>query len=306
MTTATLTVRMDGAATPGPALGRARFPLGTIALSAVVHAMIVGGLMAAGAAWRAHQPKTYVVNLVPSVAAVGTPEGRPTPVPAPPAPATPAPPPPPTPTPLPEREPAKAPVALPDRTAPRTTAPEMPSRETRTPSSGLPDRTLQARAPALPRAAQKELPPVAEGTPRPSTTPLPTTPAPSTRREAAVAPPPPVGRPSGSPVGAGALTLSVGDFPFAWYLQQLQKKISERWVPPANAAKGQRAVIVFEIRRDGQLGSVSVETKSGDFLYDQAALRAVSDATPFPELPKDYAQPVLRVHLGFNFADNRG
>ena len=47
MTTATLTVRMDGAATPGPALGRARLPLGTIALSAIVHAVIVGGLMAA-------------------------------------------------------------------------------------------------------------------------------------------------------------------------------------------------------------------------------------------------------------------
>ncbi|HEY3065883.1 MAG TPA: energy transducer TonB [Methylomirabilota bacterium] len=306
MTTATLTVRMDGAAAPGPALGRAKLPLGTIALSALLHAVVIGGLLVVGMVWRTHQPKMYVVNLVPNLAAVGTPEGRPTPAPAPPvptppAPVTPAPVAPPAPprppTPLPEREPVKAPAALPDRR-------EMPTR-----SSGLPDRTLQARAPALPRPDQKELPPVADSAPRPSSLPPPS-PAPTTtptpRRDAAVAPPSPVGRPSGSALGTGALTLNAGDFPFAWYLQQLQKKISEQWKPPANATAGQRAVVVFEIRRDGQLASVSVETRSGDFLYDQAALRAVSDATPFPELPKDYAQSVLRVHLGFNFTDNRG
>ena len=313
MTTATLTVRMGGAATPGPALGRAKLPLGTIALSALVHAVIVGGLIVAGVAWRGQQPKMYVVNLVPSVAAVGTPEGRPTPAPAPPVPAPPAPvapvpvAPAPPPAPLPERQPVKAPSALPDRDTAR--AREMPTRTAPARASGLPDRTLQARAPALPRPDQKELPPVADSAPRPSSTPAPPSPpvtAATPRRETAVAPPSPVGRPSGSAVGTGALTLNAGDFPFAWYLQQLQKKISEQWKPPANAANGQRAVVVFEIRRDGQLANVTVETRSGDFLYDQAALRAVSDATPFPELPKDYAQSVLRVHLGFNFADNRG
>jgi TonB family protein len=97
----------------------------------------------------------------------------------------------------------------------------------------------------------------------------------------------------------------VSDFPFAWYLQTVQRKVNERWSPPARGAEG-RAVVVFEIGRDGAISRPEVENSSGDVLYDQAALRAITDANPFPPLPAEFKQPVLKIHLGFNFATDRG
>jgi TonB family protein len=102
----------------------------------------------------------------------------------------------------------------------------------------------------------------------------------------------------------GAVTLNVSDFPHAWYLRVIHQKISERW--EGRARDGQQPVAVFEIRRDGQVIRLAIEKTSGNAVYDQAALRAIAEASPFPELPPDFKEPLLRVHLGFNFAGSRG
>jgi periplasmic protein TonB len=254
----------------GPALRRLRVPYGGLALSALMHVSLAAIILLAGHVWRANQPKTYVVNLVPAVAAIGAPRAtQPAPV-------------------LPEREPPREverpsrPTDLPARTP--------PPRE----SVALPDRTLPSRTAALPRPGEKELPPVPSA---------PSTPAP-TNRAVAAAPPTPVGRPTGSPQGVGALTLSAADFPFAWYLRQVQGKISERW--DNQARDGGQPLVVFEILRDGKTRALAVEKSSGNSLYDQAALRAITEATPFPPLPEEFREPFLRIHLQFNYAGTRG
>ena len=104
--------------------------------------------------------------------------------------------------------------------------------------------------------------------------------------------------------GVGALTLNAADFPFAWYLRQVQSKISKEW--DAQARDGVQPLVAFEIRRDGKISGLVVEKSSGNALYDQAALRAITDATPFPPLPDDYKEPFLRVHLGFSYSGTRG
>jgi TonB family protein len=114
-------------------------------------------------------------------------------------------------------------------------------------------------------------------------------------------PPPPLGRPTGSPQGTGALSLNVGDFPFAWYLRRIQAKIEETWQAPMSSREGQEAVAVFEIMRDGQIRRAAIERSSGDAVYDQAALRAITEANPFPPLPDDFREPPLRIHLGFSY-----
>ena len=74
-------------------------------------------------------------------------------------------------------------------------------------------------------------------------------------------------------------------------------------VPAAGAAEDQRAwdgqardgnqpQVVFEIGRDGKVSGLEVEKSSGNPLYDQAALRAVTEATPFPPLPDDFKEAV--------------
>lgn len=242
-----------------------------------------------------------------------------------------------TPPPKPEQAPEKAPekVELP---RPKETPPPPP------PRPELPPRPIDIPRPAVPRPSDVALPPKPQRDlaavdrsrlpePRPelrSTPPLPPTrtpepappPEPSRSERAVPAPPPtppavaairpgpdPVrpGRPDPSPATSGPISLDVSDFPFTYYLRQLQAKISERWAPPrAAAAGGERAVVVFEIGRDGVIKDPAVEKSSGNAIYDQSALRAVMEASPFPPLPPDFRAPSLRVHFGFDFRTDQG
>jgi len=278
----------------GPALRGSRVPVGGLVLSALVHGTLIAAIVLAGYVWRANKTTPWVVNIDVAVAALGNPQGKSrTPEPSlprvfDPAAARPAPPAPA----LPEREPVRAPerparpTDLPDRApAPRE-------------SVALPDRSMPPRTPALPRPGEKELPRVASAPTPPATT------GPAGRTPTAPPPPTTLGRATGSPQGSGAVTLSVSDFPFAWYLRAVNDKVSKNW--EGKAKDGVQPTIVFEIGRDGQVRALAVEKSSGNPLYDQAALRAIADANPFPQLPPEFPEPFLRVHLGFNYSGNRG
>lgn len=274
--------------TMGPALGRAPIPVTAIVVAAIVHGALAAAVIVSASVWSARQPKTYVINLVPAIAATGAPEGRRAP----------------TLPPRPDDVVSRAPMRQTDLPVRDTPAPQMPAREVPS-TSGLPDPAMPSRAPALPRAGDKELPTVpSTASTKPVPAPAPT-PAPPPRRELAAAPaPPPLGRPSGSALGSGAVTLNVSDFPFAWYLSAIHRKVTEQW--SARALEGRQPVAVFEIGRNGQVTKLAIEKSSGNPYYDQAALRAITGANPFPPLPDEFKEPFLRVHLGFNFDRERG
>jgi colicin import membrane protein len=286
---ATATLRMR--APSGPALGKSRLPVTATFFSALLHGSLAAGVVFSAGYWATEKPKTYVVNLVPAIAAVGSPQGR---AETPPAPTPPAALPPradevtrPTPTRAPE---------LPTREAPR----EMPPRARET--AALPDRALPTRAPALPKAGDKELPAMASTAKTPPA--VAERPPTDVARVAPPPPPVPLGRSDGSPQGSGPMTLNVSDFPFAWYLSRVQAKVTERWA--GKALPGQQPVAVFEISREGQVSRIAIEKSSGNTYYDQAALRAITEANPFPPLPAEFPGQTLRVHLGFNFSAERG
>ena len=273
----------------GPALGRLRLPLAPALVSAIAHAAFFAAVIVGASIWSDSRSKPVYVVLTPSTAAVGSPRGvsMPPRVEETPTPKSP-------PAELPRREPARD---LPSRELPSR---ELPSRELPPQrSAGLPDRSLPTRSPALPRPADKELPVTASASPS-------IAPAPA-RREASAPPsppPPPLGAPSGSAVGSGPLTLSVSDFPYAYYIRQIQQKIQERWY--GRAIPGQQPSVVFEIRRDGRLNVVTIDRTSGNAYYDQVALRAINDASPFPPLPDDFRKAVLRIGLQFVFDPTGG
>lgn len=270
----------------GPALGHAPLPVAPVVVSAIVHFVVIGGLVLAATLWPGTPTKTYVVNLVPSIAAVGSARGRSEPS-LPPR------------TEPPTRVARATPEDLPQRELPREPAPppDMPTRPRD--SLSLPDRNFPSRAaPALPRPGDKELPTLPSAPPRPPATATTGTIAQRQTR------PSPLGQVTGSPQGAGALTLDVSDFPYAWYLSRVQAKISERW--EGRALQGHQPIAFFEIARNGQVGKITIEKTSGNPYYDQAALRAITEASPFPPLPDDYTAQVLRVHLGFAFTRERG
>ena len=86
------------------------------------------------------------------------------------------------------------------------------------------------------------------------------------------------------------------DVPFpGWYLRQVQGEISERW--QGQGRDGNQPQVVVEIGRDGNIRGLVVEKSSGNPLYDQALLRAITEATPFPPLPEVFKEGFLRVHL---------
>ena len=113
------------------------------------------------------------------------------------------------------------------------------------------------------------------------------------------APAPLLGQPGGSPHGVGALTLNVADFPYAWYIVAIHRKIKERW--DGYALAGQQPAVMFEIGRNGELKRVVVDKSSGNPYYDQTAIRAVTEANPFPPLPADFKEPTLTVVLQFAY-----
>jgi TonB family protein len=270
----------------GPALRGGPLPVTATLLSLLSHGLLAAGIFFAATQWSAHAPKTYVVNLVPAVAAVGSPQGQPS---------------------LPPRadevppRPAPRATELPDRARPSAPAavPELPTRAPSLPERALPDRALPPRAAGVPRPSEKELPQVASASP-PSPTPTTAPPSPVT----ANTPVPALGQRTGSPQGAAAMTLSASDFPFAWYLAAVQRKITASW--DQWAQPGRQPVAVFSISRDGRVSSVAISKTSGNSYYDQKALRAINEAVPFPPLPAEWSKPELTIELGFNFSQDRG
>jgi protein TonB len=232
-----------------------------------------------------HPSKVYVVNLVPAVAAVGNPMA---PAHQPSLPAKPAPP-------LPSRAPTPNPTPEP-RERPVRDAPRLPEPAATSPS--LPQR------PAIARQGEKETPSLTAPTPAPRVDKSDKVDRPVESRPAA---PASRGLATGSPSGVGALTLDASDFPYAWYLRQVLQKVQGEWQRQNQFNEPNQKPLVFvEIQRDGSIRPPKIEQSSGNALYDQAALRAIVEASPFPPLPQDWSRPSLRVMFRFELERARG
>jgi periplasmic protein TonB len=250
-----------------PVPAKPPLPAAAILVSLAAHAVIVALLLAIsfwGPSWPRAQ--VQVVNLVPAIAAVGDPAGR-------------------VAAQLPTRT-LKPPTAVPPRPEPE---PEPRAREApRAVEPALPPR-------AVLRTGEKELPQA------PTDRRARTVGESASRPQQATA----LGQATGSAAGAGSLTLDVTDFPHAWYLRQVLAKVQERWQSQNRASEpDQKPLIWVEINRDGSIATPRIERSSGNTFYDQAALRAIVEASPFPQLPADWTKSSLRVL--FNFELRRG
>jgi protein TonB len=87
---------------------------------------------------------------------------------------------------------------------------------------------------------------------------------------------------------------------YPYYMNALKRKINDNWAPPgAGFAEARQVLVVFTILRDGSVRGAEVEESSGDVFYDQAALRSVLRATPFPPLPEGYLGQDMKIHFSF-------
>lgn len=79
------------------------------------------------------------------------------------------------------------------------------------------------------------------------------------------------------------------DFKFPPYLAIIRVKIGLNWNPPPGA-KGAKAKVQFTILRSGRVTDTGLAESSGNFYFDQAALRAIQSSSPFPQLPEEFFQ----------------
>jgi TonB family protein len=320
-------------------------PYGILVVSFLGHVLCFAGALTLSAFLGAgmDQSRVYIVNLVPTPPSLGSPapaappraapaaKASEAPKPAPPAPPSPkveekAPPKPAKSEPPPPRPPERVVEPLPPRTPevaarPKSLEPSelaLPRRvEKENPALKAPDtRVERSLPPPPPVAAPVASPVVPRETPR-----LPEPPRVATPPAAPTSPPAPsaqvaartgvepiqLGKPNAPTTSTASIAVDASDFPFTYYLRLIQSKIGERWSPPrAAAGGGERVVVLFEIQRDGQVREPTVERTSGNALYDQSALRAVTEASPFPPLPPEFKASSLRVHFGFEFQPGQG
>lgn len=93
------------------------------------------------------------------------------------------------------------------------------------------------------------------------------------------------------------ITLEGRPFEFPWYLEEIYRKVARNWRPPSATLK---VTIHFRIDKSGRIEDIEVERSSGNFLFDQAALRAVQAAHPMPPLPREYSGDWLGVYFDFD------
>src|SRR5271156_4115370 len=111
---------------------------------------------------------------------------------------------------------------------------------------------------------------------------------------------------AGGAKGGFGFTGTGGDFgsQFAWYVQAVQRKVTENWLkyevdPGIREAK--RVYLTFDIARDGHPSNVEIEQSSGVPSLDQSAVRALQRIDTFGPLPPNYSESKASVEFWFDY-----
>jgi protein TonB len=112
---------------------------------------------------------------------------------------------------------------------------------------------------------------------------------------------------SGGAKGGFGITGSGGDFgtKYAWYVQIVQRKVSENWLKyevDPRITSAQRVYITFDVARDGHPFNVRVEQSSGVPTLDVSATRALQRIDTFGPLPPDYSGSKISVEYWFDYS----
>ena len=84
------------------------------------------------------------------------------------------------------------------------------------------------------------------------------------------------------------------------YFDKITQMINEAWsLPEALRNKGFKTILSIHVRRDGTIENLWIEEGSGNKLYDESTLRAISKVTPLPPLPKRWKEEAIDLGLRF-------
>ncbi len=103
----------------------------------------------------------------------------------------------------------------------------------------------------------------------------------------------------GDGFGSGTGSGGAGNFPYAWYVNSVKKKLDSNWNVTTGFDRRVFTQMAFTIQRSGSISDVEVEESSNIPAFDLAARRAVEYSNPLPPLPSGYSEPHLRIHVRF-------
>jgi TonB family protein len=76
--------------------------------------------------------------------------------------------------------------------------------------------------------------------------------------------------------------------------------ITERLAQLGKKDKEITVLVMIKIMKNGDLGDIWIETKSGNNFLDKSAIRAIKKAAPFPPLPKEFSRSSYEIGLLFS------
>ncbi|MEO0293749.1 MAG: TonB C-terminal domain-containing protein [candidate division WOR-3 bacterium] len=89
-------------------------------------------------------------------------------------------------------------------------------------------------------------------------------------------------------------------FTYSYYLNILLNKIAGNWNNPYREKDViLKSIVYFEVDKDGVISNIRLEYDSGDNLYNESTIRAVSLTKKLPPLPEEFSEDYLKVHLEF-------
>jgi TonB family protein len=105
-------------------------------------------------------------------------------------------------------------------------------------------------------------------------------------------------KPGSGGVGVGPNSAFGNEF--GAYADLVVQRVTQKWQTSGLAGlQLPMVVITFDILRDGSVKNPQIAQRSGNSTLDYSALRAVTDAGPFPPLPPNYSGSSTSVELRF-------
>jgi len=84
------------------------------------------------------------------------------------------------------------------------------------------------------------------------------------------------------------------------YMRNMQKKIKSNWIPPKQTFS-KRVVILYTIKRNGEIDKYKIFESSGDEKMDRSAIYALKKSAPFKKLPKEFKGDHVDIKFSFDY-----
>jgi protein TonB len=115
-----------------------------------------------------------------------------------------------------------------------------------------------------------------------------------------------MGTGGGTNAGLGFTGTGGGDFggKFPWYVDAVRNRVSGNWLQSTiepSLRWAPRAVLDFDILRNGTLANIQILQSSGNASVDASAVRAIQGSNPVNPLPNEYPGNKVSVEFWFDF-----